>query len=287
MSNADGWNHLQGHSEQILAEGIFALRSRPSSSPPFGAPDRPGNYLILLGDEPLYVGEAKGLAARLRSQFRPKSSTFFKNYLRTAPSAPREIHEFRARHMETTLGRKEVEDFGIANIPTPLNRFQLGKREQIRPATESPRWLGVQSRAGELIRGGEAAFLALRRGPMYEVRVPRGPGLYGVWSDTREEPVYLGESSDIGARHKTHCGTTYFSALRRHVGTEICGFTLQVIKGRKRYFSDEEDLTVTRFLRSCRFSFMPVALGRIELEEHLIARYRPLLNRKGNFGGKG
>ncbi|MCP4870262.1 MAG: hypothetical protein GY898_16270 [Proteobacteria bacterium] len=252
-----------------------------------GASDQPGNYLVTLDGEPLYVGEAKNLAARLRQQFRPSGSTFFKNFQRAHPDTPREIGEFRVRHMETSLGRKEVEDFGIVNIPAPLNRFQLNKRERIPPATGDARWREIQARSREILAEGELTFLATPRSPMFEAEVPTGPGLYAVWSAERDSPIYLGESSDIGKRHKTHCQQTYFSALRRHVGTDVHGFELKVIKGRRRYFSDQEDQTVTRFLRSCQFSCLPVRLGRVELEEWLIARHHPLLNRKGNAARKG
>lgn len=285
MTDLTNWGCLQARSEQVLAEGVFALRSAPPLTDGARRSHQPGNYLVSLDGESLYVGEAKSLAARLRQQFRPGSSTFFRNYQRARPDCPREISEFEVRCIATSLGRKEVEDFGIMNIPTPLNRFQLNKRERIPPATGDSGWRQVQARGREFLAEGEQTFLARPKSPMFEAKVPTGPGLYAVWSEERGL-VYLGESSDISKRHKTHCGQTYFSALRRHVGTNVHGFELKVIKGRKRYFLDQEDQAVTSFLRSCQFSYLPVRLGRIELEERLIARHDPLLNRKGNARGR-
>jgi hypothetical protein len=44
---------------------------------------------------------------------------------------------------------------------------------------------------------------------------------------------------------------------------------------------------VTRFLSDCEAVFMPVAFGRYELEERLIATHSPLLNRKGALAPAG
>ena len=106
-------------------------------------------------------------------------------------------------------------------------------------------------------------------------------GLYLV-KDKSGKLIYIGESSDIGERIKTHSGRTYFSALRRHIGTDILGFELQEVKGKKRYFSGTEDRKVTEFLKMCNVTLFPVSFGRYELEEHLIKNHRPLLNRKDN-----
>jgi len=244
--------------------------------------DNPGNYMISLDGEPHYIGEAKNLAARLKQQFKTKTSTFFKNYLKTEPDHPSEIVDFQVQYMETSFGRKEIEDFGVVNIPTKLNRFQLDKRKRIPPAADGAWWAEIQACSREIIVEGEAEFFTQLLSPMLEAPVPHCAGLYSVWTDNRDKPIYIGESSDIGKRHKTHCQQTYFSALRRHVGTEILGYSLKNIKGRKRYFPESEDRMVTNYLSSCLFSFMPVALGRIEIEEYLIRKHRPLLNRKGN-----
>ena len=105
---------------------------------------------------------------------------------------------------------------------------------------------------------------------------------YIIVKNKNGELIYIGESSNINERFKTHSGRTYFSALRRHIGTEILKFELQEIKGKKRYFSETEDRKVTEFLKTCKATLFPVAFGRYELEEYLIKKHRPLLNRKDN-----
>ena len=53
-------------------------------------------------------------------------------------------------------------------------------------------------------------------------------------------------------------------------------------KGKKRYFTETEDKKVTEFLKTCKSIVFPVAFGRYELEEYLIKKHKPLLNRKDN-----
>ena len=115
----------------------------------------------------------------------------------------------------------------------------------------------------------------------FDSNVKSTAGLYWVEHSTKGL-IYIGESSNIFDRYETHSGTTYFSALRRHIGENILGFQLQTRKGKKRYFEDKEDLKVTDFLRKCTIKPCGVNFGRYELEEYLIRKYRPLLNRKEN-----
>ncbi|TFH58058.1 MAG: GIY-YIG nuclease family protein [Candidatus Zixiibacteriota bacterium] len=281
MNQRVDWAFCQGNSDQILAEGIFALRTQPAMRHSQVASAHQGNYLILLNGEPYYIGEAKELAARLRQQFKPSTSTFYKTFIGSGKYGTAPLDKFQVQFHETNIGRKEIEEFGIVNIPTKLNKFQLGKRAEVVPARGCTLWLDVQARCVELLVEGEQVIFAQTQVPWFAASVPRLAGIYVV-RDSRDEIIYIGESSDIGERYATHSGTTYFSALRRHIGTDILGLTLKTIKGRTRYFSEEEDGRVTDFLRVCRIAFQAVSFGRYELEEISIRKYHPLLNRKEN-----
>ena len=129
MSSAT-WTFCQEKSDIILREGLELLRRAQSAPRP--APKAQGNYLISMSDDLFYVGEAKNLNVRLKQQFSPRTSTFYKNYLGLKKTVPTErlaeISTFEARWIQTALGRKEIEEFGIVNLPATLNRFQLGKR---------------------------------------------------------------------------------------------------------------------------------------------------------------
>jgi len=106
-------------------------------------------------------------------------------------------------------------------------------------------------------------------------------GLYLV-KDKKDELIYIGESSNIYDRYCTHSGRTYFSALRRHIGTDVFRYNLIEINGKKRYFNEKEDIEITKYLKQCKAVFFPVYFGRYEIEEFMIKKHKPLLNRKDN-----
>jgi predicted GIY-YIG superfamily endonuclease len=279
MSASINWEKCQDDSDRLLADGLWHLQGQPlvaSSHVPFR---HAGNYLISLREQVVYIGEAKNLAARVMQQFTAKTSTFFKNYSKM-DSAGASLSDFRVRYAETRIGRKELEEFGIVNIGCRLNRFQLGKRAAVSAATDSTAWKLSQAARDALLAEGEVAVFS-RPFVNWSAGGPsRCAGLYVVRAPDDRGVLYIGESSDISERYKTHSRATYFSALRRHVGTEILGFTLAVRNGKAKYFSDEEDCAVTAFLLNCRIAWLPVRFGRFELEEHLIRKYQPRLNRK-------
>ena len=280
-SSALDWDTVQGYADAFLAQGIFALRNRPVAEPADVRAATPGNYLFSLADQPMYIGEGSNLGARLRQQLNVRTSTFHKNYLKTEPADPAPITAFTLQSMTTWLGRKEIEDFGIANIPTPLNRFQLDKRPVREAATSSEAWSRIQDARDDLLSQGEDRFRSSPQTPMLTAAVPPRPGLYALRSGSPARVVYIGESSDLRARHKTHCTQTYFSALRRNIGTGLLGFELREMRGKRRYFTDDEDRRLTVFLGGCQYQYMEVAVGRLELEERLIRHETPKGNRKG------
>jgi predicted GIY-YIG superfamily endonuclease len=275
------WFFCQVNSDRILAEGIFALRHRPVQRHSQVSSECHGNYLISLNGDLCYIGEAKSVSARIKQQYREKTSTFYKTLVGSERLTCPSIGEFGVQCIETNIGRKEVEEFGIVNLPTTLNKFQLGKRAMVAPANTCALWTDIQIRNEELLIEGENALLAQGNVPWTSASVPRCAGVYAVQDGRSGEVIYIGESSDIGKRYETHNGITYFSALRRHVGTEILDLELKTIRGKARYFTDGEDSNVTAFLHASQFAFLPVSFGRYELEESLIKKHCPLLNRKG------
>jgi len=281
------WTQIQKQSDKILSCGLHKLRSRPLSELSAVTERGFGNYLISLDKVPFYIGEAKGLKNRLNQQFKPTTSTFYKNYemfaLANQLVKQIAIDEFEIQLIATYIGRKEVEEFGIVNLPTKLNKFQLDKRKDIVIADQYGLWDMVQENFSELLKEGECEILKSNFSFWYDTKITSHPGLYLV-KDKSDNLIYIGESSNLKKRILTHSERTYFSALRRHIGTEIFNYNLQEVKGKKRYFSDKEDEIITAFLKTCTMAVFPVAFGRYELEEYLIRKYKPLLNRKGNKG---
>jgi predicted GIY-YIG superfamily endonuclease len=275
------WIFCQNNSDQILSGGMFELRNQIRRKFDEAKSIHPGNYLISFDDQ-YYIGEAKRLKDRINQQFKPNGSTFYKNFSKREKETRLPINVFQVQYISTNIGRKEVEEFGIVNIPTNLNRFQLGKRIQALRANSSELWLEIQGKSIDLLTEGSDLFFAQNFVSWSDARIPDLAGAYSVKSNGSEKLIYIGESSSISDRYKAHSSSTYFSALRRHIGTELLGFTLNTIKGKKRFFSDGEDVRITEFLHDCRISFLPINFGRFELEDFLIRKHRPLLNRKGN-----
>ena len=99
-------------------------------------------------------------------------------------------------------------------------------------------------------------------------------GIYCVWN--KNDLIYIGETTDVAERYKSHSTDTYFSALRRSVGTKI--FDFEFI-GKKKFRTPDDD-EITAYLNGCDYAWMPAAFGRREIEEHLIETRQPLLNKK-------
>jgi len=279
------WTFTQKNSDTILSDGLHKLKTRPYQL--FSDIDYNsfGNYLISHNKTNYYVGEGKELSKRLKQQFKPTTSTFYKNLIKLQKTNKAisniPIDAFKVQAITTDIGRKEIEEFGISNLPTILNRFQLDKRNLHSVADQNGLWDKVQKAKAEILLQAEQEILKGKFSLWFDCNVDNVAGLYIVRNNL-EKLIYIGESSDISERHKTHSGTTYFSALRRHIGTELLNFKLQERNGKKKYFEVSEDKKVTEFLKSCKATFYPTHFGRYELEEFLIKKYRPLLNRKDN-----
>ena len=199
------WEYCQSNSEEILAEGIYHLRNYDQSIPISTS----GNYLILHSGKPYYIGEAEDISKRLKTQFSEKTSTFYKNYI-TYSSAlsemePLSIDDFQVGCIETKIGRKEIEEFGIVNLPTILNRFQKGKRKKRQIAKTYETWEGIQCNDLELFKQGEELFMNQSPDAWNDANIPVSPGVYRVL-DADQKLIYIGESSNINTRYITVSG---------------------------------------------------------------------------------
>lgn len=281
------WKYCQSNSDLILASGVSLLINSSKKTFEDSFDDNYGNYVISdKSGKWNYTGEAKSLSKRLKQHSKEKTSTFFKNYKKFEKEFNNypenlEIDSFNIRTVNAKIGRKEIEEFGIVNIPAVLNKFQKEKRNKYTGKKDFELWTEIQSNFSLLLEQGEKELMKTNSFSWFSAKVSAKAGLYWVEHNSKGL-IYIGESSSVSERYKTHSGRTYFSALRRHIGENILGFQLQVRKGKKRYFSDDEDLKVTKFLQGCSFRPYVINFGRYELEEYLINKYSPLLNRKGN-----
>ena len=279
------WKYCQKNSDLILISGLSQLKNQNRNNFDSVFENDYGNYLISdINNNWNYTGEAKNLSRRLKQHSKEKTSTFYRNYLKFEKQKGNQkrqlkISNFEVRTIKTGIGRKELEEFGIVNIPANLNKFQLGKRNFRTAKANTKLWFEIQTNRQEIIEQGEKELKKAKSYNWFSAIINSHAGLYWVEHKTKGL-IYIGESSDVFKRYETHSGKTYFSALRRNLGETILGFKLQTINGRKRYFSDIEDREITKFLMNCSIKTLPISFGRFELEEYLIRKNNSLLNRK-------
>ena len=271
------WNLLQKNATQILSDGMHELLRQPYRKLDSIMSPMSGNYLISLDTLGLYAGESLDVAHRLEQQSKPKTSTFYKSYQKQVGIAAKPITNFRAQTIHTTLGRKELEEFCIVNIPTPLNKFQLDKKAKV-VLKDMGTWKEIQANSSAILETGMQEALSFPQQEWNPLLVPDKGGVYLIYH--RGKLIYVGETSCMSERIKTHSGQTYFSAFRRNCGTILFGFVLKEKNGKKRYFAEKEDYTIGCFLKECTVVPFPVAIGRGELEEYLIRKFTPVLNKK-------
>jgi hypothetical protein len=79
------WDDIQKQSDTILSCGLYKLKTQPFCDLADVTEKGSGNYLISLDEVPFYIGEGKDLIERLKRQFRPADSNFYKNFKKTQP----------------------------------------------------------------------------------------------------------------------------------------------------------------------------------------------------------
>lgn len=275
------WDYCQSNAEDILAEGLSNLITSKINNLNDITCKNSGNYLITHSGISYYIGEAKDILKRLKQQFNPGNSTFYKNYLEYISKSPPykvlTIDDFSIQYIETKIGRKEIEEFGIVNLPTILNKFQQGKRKKQELPSRSKSWDYIRDNKLKILNEGEQLFFNKKHVHWNKANIPSSPGIYYVLNP-KMQLIYIGESSDINNRYNAHSKKTYFSALRRNIATDVLGFKFI---GRKK-LTEDNDYSVTQYLSDCKICYMNVQFGRYELEEYLIKKHSPLLNRKDN-----
>ena len=178
------WDCCQRNSDDILAHGLEQLRSARKYDDNHRLPSTAGNYVVSFDNIPLYIGEARNLTNRLKQQSHASTSTFYKNYIKKQNQLNIEqnlqIGDFDIQFIKAEIGRKELEEFGIVNLPTPLNNFQLGKRNLYENPLKDDTWDEVQSQYPEIIEEGGKIILATKPSNWLEATPFANSGLYVI-----------------------------------------------------------------------------------------------------------
>jgi len=291
-SKRNVWAKSQKNSDHILSSGLALLCQAISNEFEAVKSTKPGVYLFSTKENRdqktwLYIGESKDLQQRTQSHCRTyKNSTFVKNYA---------VHEFQSKSdtflkqimnrsrtdvylqfVEITLGRKELEEFGMVNLPTILNRFNTKKRNQTGIFYKNTKlWQAIQENTPRLLAEGYQHFESLNYIHWSDARVPSLPGIYSVMSNN-DDLIYIGQTTNLKERYDTHSRRTYFSALRKNIGRTVLGSSFIAPKK----FAPDVDILIDGYIEQCKFGYLPVSVGRLEFEEYLIQNKSPILNRK-------
>lgn len=270
------WANLQTHADAVLASGLKDLTAHGAA--PWGPVPLhgPGVYAFADGAVVAYVGESTSVSWRV-GQHRDPGSRFLLDLGAAGIGDP--AARIGIRSLSVDVGRIELEEFAIACLQPSLNRMRRLSRAALAYEDATPDlWRAVQTDAVRLLRAGVNVGLETPPVPWGRTQPPRSAGLY-ILRDANGRPLYVGESDALAERLRTHGGLrSYFSALRRHVGTEVLG--LAFAPNVRRGFSPLDEAAISAYLATCSIAILPIAFGRWELERELVHELRPTLNRE-------
>jgi predicted GIY-YIG superfamily endonuclease len=279
-SSVLSWSDLQRHADAVLASGLNDLMSQPRSS--WGPVNlhTAGVYAFSDGDAIIYVGESTSVSWRVGQHHDPRSR-LMATLLAAGVADPDAYAASRLtiRVLPVELGRLELEELAIACLRPSVNLMRRDSRTVLAYAdVPTDLWRRVQSGSDRLLKAGVSAVLEVPAAPWKAMRPSVGAGLY-ILRHSKGKALYVGETDALGERLGIHRGArSYFSALRRHVGTELLG--LAFAPNVRRGFSPEEEARISAYLTTCTIAIVPLAFGRWELERELVGEMRPVLNRE-------
>jgi predicted GIY-YIG superfamily endonuclease len=283
-SSVLSWADLQRYADAVLASGLKDLMSQPPFAWGRVNLHTAGVYVLSDGDAIVYVGESTSVSWRVGQHRDPRSR--LTAALLAGGVADPDVHaasRLTIRALPVELGRLELEEFAIACLRPSVNLMRRDSRTAL-AYVDAPTdlWRRVQSDSDRLLKAGVSAALEIPAFPWKAMRPSIGAGLY-ILRDSERKALYVGETDALGERLGTHRGArSYFSALRRHVGTELLG--LAFAPDVRRGFSPADEARISAHLSTCTIAIVPLAFGRWELERELVGEMRPVLNREHSPG---
>jgi predicted GIY-YIG superfamily endonuclease len=278
------WKFIQQNYISILSQIILKLLRSEFVEKNF--PKTSGIYLIYKNNSPDYIGESNNIDKRIKQHKKEKY---------------KDDDFIKIKIFETKIGRKEIEAFGIVNIPFIKNEngklifdeknIQTLKNKNKKSDYNKINILKYANKIdiGKILKNwenllseGEKIFEKVIEN--LEKPKKKTKGIYSYKEE--EEIIYVGETSNILERSETHSKQTTFSALRRSIGKSEFEFKLKEEENengdvkKKKNFSKEENGKITEYLKKCSFKFLEVNFGRVELEELLIKKNQPKFNIK-------
>ena len=116
-----------------------------------------------------------------------------------------------------------------------------------------------------------------------DVRFPEQIGVYAVWADGDERPLYVGVAATQTIAKRWLRQHLYpragGSALRRTLGLSL-GLVAEKLRRPARYYPPKVEDAITRYLQGCTVEFWPAVSAQAArtLEKSLIRQLLPRLN---------
>jgi predicted GIY-YIG superfamily endonuclease len=274
------WPDLQLHANAVLASGLRDLLGQRATS--WGQVDAQtaGVYVVADEDVTIYVGESTFIARRVAQHRDAASNMTAALRVRGVPDPGADVSaRLRIRTQPVEIGRLELEEFAIACLRPSMNKMRRASRSAFAYADADPDlWRRVQYDCATLLHEGVSVGCDVPSVSWSAMRPPTDPGVY-ILRNAEGAALYVGETDALAERLGTHAGErSYFSALRRHVGTELLG--LAFATNVRRGFSPPDESAITAFLATCSIAILPLSFGRWELERELVHELQPALNRE-------
>ena len=259
--------------------------------------EKAGNYIISVSDVS-YTGQSIDVNARLKDHLMKRTTVYtkFKNKLGKDPEAI----GFETRQLAVSIGRKELEEFTIVNLPTELNISKKKAYEKFSGAPDVAMWQNIQKSKEKLLEKMKQEIDSIPFIPWHKAAntIEDFKDIGGIYiiKNHKGRILYVGESSKLHERYERHSNTTRFSIFRRYVATKELNLELKtrkdlgikirtgINKGKDSndkkawYLSDCDNKKVDEYTADCQIKLIAVPFGRFELEEYLIKSYKE----KGN-----
>lgn len=133
-------------------------------------------------------------------------------------------------------------------------------------------WDNIQDGVSDFLKSGYERLLS-----QGEVSVThlfsRKPGVYVFIH--KKKIIYVGECSEFHRRMYRHKKRTEVSTMRRAIGRSIFG------QAKSEKYSEAIETKIDAYIGALKIKYLPVAFGRKELEEYVIAKEEPIYNKYG------
>ena len=228
-----------------------------------------------------YIGESSNLAKRLETHSKGGNGSFIKKC-----KSSEIIDSFIVKKMKISIGRAELEEYGIGYLDCNLNTTSKKLSHRFNYSIKSTKsWHSIQNAKNDILKSAKTELFKKDKVLFYESSPINESGIYRLINEIGE-CVYIGESIDLKTRHNNHgSNRSESSSLRRNIGRDVFKFVMKPKKGKKgqllkkKGFTVSEEEIISSYISKLKYQWVAVRFGREEIEEFLINGETPRFNR--------